>query len=180
MLYAGNAITTSTDSYVWYANAPVWWLFDGSNWLFAGHGYDYNTTYSAMTQANIIAGTETSARLMRSDYLKNGIFGVVTSYNSGASITLSDKYLYNNTSNITALTLVAPSSPDVRFLAQVNFSSGSTATTFSYPTTFKVIDGCDDTQYISGVRTFVPVANKRYQVFIESDGVNLTLMAKGV
>ena len=179
MLYGGNAITTSTDSYVWIKDVPAWWLFDGSNWLFAGHGTDINTTYSAMTVANIIAGTETSGRLMRSDYLKNGIFGVVTAYSSGGTITPSDKYLYNSTSNISALTIAAPSSPDVRYMAQINMSSGSTATTLTYPSTFKVLEGCDDVQYIAGVRTFVPVSNKRYQIFIENDGVNTVIFAKG-
>ena len=180
MLYGGNAITTSTDSYVWIKDVPGWWLFDGSNWLFAGHGTDINTTYSTATVANIIAGTETTGRLVRSDYLKNGIFGVVTSYSSGGTITPSDKYLYNSTSNISSLTIAAPSSPDVRYMSQINMSSGSTATTLTYPSTFKVLEGCDDVQYVAGVRTFVPVANKRYQIFIENDGVNTVMFAKGV
>ena len=179
MLYGGSAITTSTDSYVWIKDVPGWWLFDGSNWLFAGHGTDINTTYSAMSVANIIAGTETSARLMRSDYLKNGICGVVTSYASGDTIALADKYLYNSTSNITALTLSAPT-VDERYMSQVNFSSGGTATTLTYPNTFKVLDGCDDVQVVNGVKTFVPVANKRYQLFVFSDGVNTIIFGKGV
>jgi len=180
MLYDGVAITTTTDSYVWRANVPSWWLFDGSNWIFAGHGYDINTTYSTVTVANIIAGTETTGRLVRSDYLKNGIFGVVTAYSSGGTITPDDKYLYTSTADISALTIVAPSSPDVRYMAQINMSSGSTATTLTYPSTFKVLEGCDDVQYIAGVRTFVPVASKRYQIFIENDGVNTVLFAKGI
>lgn len=46
MLYAGAAITTSTDSKVWAANTPSWFVFDGSNWCFAGYGKDDNTTYT--------------------------------------------------------------------------------------------------------------------------------------
>ena len=181
MLYGGNAITTSTDSVVWNVAFPTWWLFDGSNWVFAGHGTDTNTTYSAMSVANTIKGTETTARLVRSDYLKNGIFGVVTEFSNNGTIALADKYLYDNsTDNITTLTLSNPSSPDNRYFSQVNFTSGSTATTLTYPNTFKVLEGCDDVQYISGVRTFVPVANKRYQVFVSCDGVNVLLWAKGV
>lgn len=180
MLYGGSAITTSTDSYVWIKDVPGWWLFDGSNWLFAGHGTDINTTYSAMTVANIIAGTETSGRLMRSDYLKDGICGVVTAYSSGDTITPADKYLYTSTADISAFTVNAPDSPDVRYVSQINFSSGTTATTLSYPNTFKLMDGCDDVQTVGGVRVFVPVANKRYQMFILNDGVNNLLVAKGV
>ncbi len=48
MLYAGSAITTSTDSYVWRANTPATWRFDGTNWVFLSHGYDFNTTYTSM------------------------------------------------------------------------------------------------------------------------------------
>jgi len=179
MLYGGSAITTSTDSYVWIKDVPGWWLFDGSNWLFAGHGTDINTTYSSMSVANIIAGTEASGRLMRSDYLKNGICGVVTAYASGDTVALADKYLYNSTGDITTLTLSNPT-VDVRYMSQVNFTSGATATTLSYPNTFKLMNGCDDVQVVEGVKRFVPVANKRYQVFIMCDGVNTILFAKGV
>ena len=46
MHYAGSAISTSTDSIVWAANTPSWWVFDGTYWVFAGHGLDSNTTYT--------------------------------------------------------------------------------------------------------------------------------------
>ena len=180
MLYGGNAITTSTDSYVWIANVPGWWLFDGSNWLFAGHGYDINTTYNSTTLALMIAGENTTNRLIAPATLKDGTFGVVTAYASGDTIIPADKYLYNSTGDITALTVNAPTSPDVRYVSQINFSSGTTATTLSYPNTFKIYDGCDDVQVVNGIKTFVPVANKRYQLFVFSDGVNTIIFAKGV
>lgn len=180
MLYGGAAITTSTDSYVWIKDVPGWWLFDGSNWLFAGHGTDINTTYNSSTFDLLTAGANTTNRLISPVVYKDSTFGAVTAYASGDTITPADKYLYNSTSNISSLTIVAPSSPDVRYMAQINMSSGSTATTFSYPPAFKIMEGCDDVQYVQGIRTFVPVANKRYQVFIENDGVNTILWAKGV
>lgn len=48
MIYAGSAITTSTDTYVWRANTPTTWRFDGTNWVFLAHGIDLNTTYTSM------------------------------------------------------------------------------------------------------------------------------------
>lgn len=50
MMYNATAITTSTDSIVWNANFPSIWLFDGTNWVFLAHGYDKDTTYSALAQ----------------------------------------------------------------------------------------------------------------------------------
>ena len=46
MRYNNAAITTSTDSTVWSANYPSIWVFDGTYWVFAGHGLDSNTTYT--------------------------------------------------------------------------------------------------------------------------------------
>ena len=92
MLYGAAAITTSTDSIVWSANYPSWFRFDGSHWVFLGHGVDNNTTYSAMTTANGIAGTETTSRLMRADRLKpiiqgTTLTGLSTSTNSAVVAT---------------------------------------------------------------------------------------------
>ena len=46
MFYNGVAITTSTDSVVWNLAYPSFWVFDGTHWVFAGHGLDSNTTYN--------------------------------------------------------------------------------------------------------------------------------------
>ena len=46
MIYNNSAITTSSDSKVWHANYPSFFVFNGSNWVFAGHGYDADTTYT--------------------------------------------------------------------------------------------------------------------------------------
>ena len=179
MRYNNAAITTSTDSIVWASTFPSWWIFDGTYWVFAGHGVDTNTTYNSTTLALMIAGDNTTNRLIAPNVLKDGTFGVVTSYASGDTVALADKYLYNSTGNITALTLSTPT-VDVRYMSQVNFTSGSTATTLTYPNAFKVLNGCDDVQVVNGVKTFVPVANKRYQLFVFSDGVNTIIFAKGV
>jgi len=68
MRYGASAISTSTDSIVWQANFPSWFRFDGSNWVFIGHGAE--TTYSAMSVAEGTTGIATTARSMRADRLK--------------------------------------------------------------------------------------------------------------
>ncbi len=70
MRYNNAAITTSSDSIVWSANFPSLFVFDGSYWVFLGHGVDSNTTYSTMSVAEGTAGTATTSRTMRADYLK--------------------------------------------------------------------------------------------------------------
>lgn len=75
ILYGEAAITTSTDSITWAANYPSWFRFDGSHWVFLGHGVDNNTTYSAMSVSEGTTGTATSARSMRADYLSQIIRG---------------------------------------------------------------------------------------------------------
>lgn len=77
MRYNNADITTSSDSIVWNANYPSQFLFNGSYWVFLGHGIDSNTTYSAMSVAEGTAGTATSSRTMRADYLKQIIEALV-------------------------------------------------------------------------------------------------------
>lgn len=73
------------------------------------NGYDANTTYSAMTSANMINGTETTVRGMRADYLKTGLQGIIKATNG-------DVQLYG-----THLTgqLPAPSSADNGKVARI-------------------------------------------------------------
>jgi hypothetical protein len=92
MLYGAAAITTSTDSIVWSANYPSWFRFDGSHWVFLGHGVDNNTTYSSMSVSEGTTGTATTSRVVRADYLKSIILGtkltgLSTSTNSAVEVT---------------------------------------------------------------------------------------------
>ena len=75
MLYGAAAITTSTDSITWAANYPSWFRFDGSNWVFLGHGVDNNTTYSSMSVSEGTTGTASSNRSLQARYLKQIIQG---------------------------------------------------------------------------------------------------------
>ena len=90
MRYNNAAITTSTDSVVWNANFPSIWVFDGTYWVFAGHGLDSNTTYSNMSVAEGTTGTATSQRTMRADYLKQIIQGTVLTGLDVSTISIID------------------------------------------------------------------------------------------
>lgn len=75
MRYNDAAITTSTDSIVWTAGVPSWWRFDGTYWVFIGHGIDNNTEYAAMPVNEGTTGSATTLRTVRADYLKQIIQG---------------------------------------------------------------------------------------------------------
>lgn len=89
------------------------------------------------------------------------------------SITLADNTIYNGGEQ-TALTIALPATVDVSFLCEIDFSSGATATTLSYPNTIIWIG--DDVSS----NLFIPVASKRYTVIIAYDGVNYRATVKGV
>lgn len=58
--YGSAAITTSTNSIVWNANYPSMFLFNGSYWIFLGHGFDKDTIYTlnySIDAGKYISGT---------------------------------------------------------------------------------------------------------------------------
>ena len=77
MRYNGAAITTDTDFIVWSANVPSWFRFDGTYWVFIGHGIDNNTEYAAMPVNEGTTGSATTLRTVRADYLKQIIQGTI-------------------------------------------------------------------------------------------------------
>lgn len=82
------------------------------------------------------------------------------------STQLATNTIYNG-GELASVTLTLPNSVPVDFIAQVEFTSGATATTFSAPETLYFNgDACE-----GGV--FTPTASKRYCILIISDGVNV-------
>lgn len=70
-IYYNNAVyTAASTSITGYANAYLVYIYDGTNWVWQGHGADSNTTYSAMSVSEGQTATATSGRSMRADYLK--------------------------------------------------------------------------------------------------------------
>lgn len=89
------------------------------------------------------------------------------------SITLSDNTIYNGGEQ-TALTIALPATDTVGFICEIDFTSGTTATTLSYPNTIKWIG--DDVAN----NVFIPVASKRYTIICAYDGVNYRFTVKGM
>ena len=70
-IYYANVVYTSTSSTACgYANTHNIYMYNGSYWVWVGHGSDSNTTYSHMSVAEGKTATNTSSRVMRADYLK--------------------------------------------------------------------------------------------------------------
>ena len=87
LIYQANMVTTTygTDTSGAPAGASTADL-TSDRWCVLNY-YDANTTYSALTSANMIAGTETTVRGVRADYLKAGLQGVL-------KVTSGDVQLY--------------------------------------------------------------------------------------
>lgn len=82
-----------------------------------------------------------------------------------ASTELATNTIYNG-GELASVTLTLPATVPVDFIAQVEFTSGATATTFTAPASLYFNgDACE-----GGV--FEPVDNKRYCIMVISDGVN--------
>lgn len=70
-IYYKNAVYTGSSMTICgYANAHFIYVYDGTNWVWIGHGADNDTVYSAMSVAEGKTATATSLRTMRADYLK--------------------------------------------------------------------------------------------------------------
>lgn len=84
--------TNSATSYVYgYANRIVYYLYNGSYWLWLNHGVDANTTYSAMSASEANTGTSTTGRLISAKVLNDLIASKV-----GAVKTVTATYLQSN------------------------------------------------------------------------------------
>lgn len=82
------------------------------------------------------------------------------------STEIANNTIYNG-GELASVTLTAPANIPADFIAQVEFTSGATATTFTAPASLYFNgDACE-----GGI--FTPIDNKRYCALIITDGVNL-------
>lgn len=72
-IYYTSGVTNLTNAAEIAADSVIPFIFTGSYWLVAGLDYNKDTTYSAMTSAAIVAGTETTGRLVTAKLLKDNL-----------------------------------------------------------------------------------------------------------
>lgn len=77
-LYYNNAQLVSTTSantlVAGYKNRYTYYVFNGTQWVWLSSSYDTNSTYSAMTQAEITAGTGTTGRTLTPKMLRDNFY----------------------------------------------------------------------------------------------------------
>ena len=98
---------------------------------------------------------------------------VVEVEDADAAITPADNTIYN-CGELTSLDLVLPEGYGVDYLAQINFSSGATATQLSDEGD---INWLGDDIDASGM--FVPATSKRYVIMLYPDGVDMRGVVSG-
>ena len=94
--------------------------------------------------------------------------------NGGASQELANNTEYRYASATASLTISAPASVPSDYVAWLVFVSGSTATSLTYPSSWKWSG-----DEVSG-GSFVPAASKTYNVCVWYDGVNVNAISRGV
>lgn len=132
---------------------------------------DYAVKVGVTTNKNTLTDTEKENAC---NWLGAQQISTIQTLSATDSITLADNTIYNGGEQ-TALTIALPETVDVSFLCEICFSSGSTATTLTYPQSGINYVGDDVSSNI-----FTPVANKRYTIMCSYDGSNYLFVVKGV
>ena len=97
-----------------------------------------------------------------------------TTLENNSTVTLASNTIYNG-GTLTAFTIQLPTGVDNSYTAEIDFTSGATATTFSYPASLKWIEGDNVVDQV-----FTPSANKRYICMIVYDGTQFVGTVRGV
>lgn len=74
-IYYNNAAAPTGTNGTCYgiANRYVFYIYDGTYWVWDGMSKEDNTTYPVITVEQIGAGSDTESRVVRADYLRSGI-----------------------------------------------------------------------------------------------------------
>jgi len=150
----------------------------GSNSLTWSDAYKASARNTIGAQEALTSGTNIKT-INNTSLLGNGNISVQTPTNIVAlsatdSITLADNTIYNGGEQ-TALTIALPSTDTIGFLCEIDFSSGSTATTLTYPQSGITWLGDDISSNV-----FVPTTGKRYTIICSYNGTGYVFIVKGV
>lgn len=77
MYYNNAELATSTSAntlVAGYKNRYIYYMFNGTNWVWLTASYETNSTYSAMTQAEVDAGTGTTGRTLTPARLRDNFY----------------------------------------------------------------------------------------------------------
>lgn len=134
-----------------------------------GGGGGGTTNYNQLSNKPQINGVTLSGNKTMAD------LGVNIEETKTATLTSSTQLATNTiftAGELSSVTLTLPA-VDTKFISEIHFTSGATATTFAFPSGNR-FDGedCDN-----GV--FVPVANKRYSIMFFYDGTKVCGLVYG-
>lgn len=133
-IWYNNAVYSTGGNIAGYANRYSLFAWNGTQWVWVSHGADNNTTYSAMSDAELKAGTATNARTITAARL-HGNF-----YISGGTIHMGND-------SITPLTSFTETDPTVPAWAKESAKPSYTAAevgaqpTLVSGTNIKTVDG---------------------------------------
>lgn len=163
--YNYNVLAAAKSAYAGYANRYINYMYDGTYWVFLGHSTDNNTTYSALTQAKIDAGTETTGRLISADLLRDNFYTenevdelLASKANSNDLATVATSGSYNDLDD----TPTIPSAVTESTVSGWGFTKNTG--TYSKPTS-----GIPKTDLADAVQTSLGKADTALQSFTESD-----------
>ena len=129
-----------------------------------GGGGGGSSDYSDLSNKPKINSVTLSGNKSSADLHLQGATTITTL--TTTSVELASNTIYNG-GELASVTLTLPATVPADFITQVEFSSGSTPTSFTAPAALYFNgDACD-----GGILT--PVANKRYCIMIISDGSNV-------
>lgn len=149
--------------------------FDGSDWSYDGNTVDLNdygiTFTGTPVEDDVLTVGFTAETMMyyweRKDVQPLGAQEtvVVEEMRTDVQLTLDTNTIYNCSNAMDAIEIAFPLLDEVTYISQLNFTSGSAATSFTSPSTM-FWHGSDVTT------TFEPVEDKRYSIMFYFDGVN--------
>lgn len=135
-----------------------------------GGGGGGSSDYSDLSNKPKINNVTLSGNKTSSDLHLQGATSIVTLTTD--STELATNTIYNG-GELASVTFTLPATVPADFVAQLNFTSGTTPTTFTAPATVTFEgDACSN-------GAFTPVASKRYSVLIYTDGVNVIGLVMG-